>query len=399
MSALRSGGATDDATNDAPGRLPIAGLLVLATGCFVTILTEALPAGLLPQMAETFGVSESLAGQAITLYAVGSMLAAIPITMATRNWRRRPLLLIAIAGFLIANAVTASVDSFMVMMAARLVAEMSAGLLWALVAGYAIRIAPSHLGGRAMAIAMAGTPIALSVGIPAGAWLGLQTVWQIPFFAMSAIAAILLVLVPWLLPDFAGERKDEQEHFGQIVMRPGIPATLGVVLLFVLAHNVLYTYIAPLLASKSARFSVDAYLLVFGIAALASIAMVGVWIDRHLRLLSLVSIALFALAAALFWPDTASNLPAYAAAAIWGLGFGGTATLFQTASARAAGPAADLAQARLVTVWIAAIAGGAMLGGYLLDAIGPESFSPILLAVLLAAFLLIATSRGFGKAI
>jgi predicted MFS family arabinose efflux permease len=46
------------------------------------------------------------------------------------------------------------------------------GCLWALVAGYAARLVPDHLKGRAIAIAMAGTPIALSLGIPAGTLSG-----------------------------------------------------------------------------------------------------------------------------------------------------------------------------------------------------------------------------------
>lgn len=71
-------------------RLPLAGLLALATAGFITILTEAMPAGLLPQMSADLGVSEALVGQLVTVYALGSLLAAIPLTIATRGWRRRP---------------------------------------------------------------------------------------------------------------------------------------------------------------------------------------------------------------------------------------------------------------------------------------------------------------------
>ncbi|MCZ5435753.1 MFS transporter, partial [Escherichia coli] len=82
-------------------------MLALATAGFITILTEAMPAGLLPQMGTGLGVSEALVGQLVTLYALGSLLAAIPLTIATRGWRRRPLLMIAIGGFALVNSVTA----------------------------------------------------------------------------------------------------------------------------------------------------------------------------------------------------------------------------------------------------------------------------------------------------
>lgn len=74
-------------------RLPLAKLLPLSLAAFVTILTEALPAGLLAQMAKGLGVSQSAVGQTVTAYAAGSLLAAIPLVALTQRLRRRPLLL------------------------------------------------------------------------------------------------------------------------------------------------------------------------------------------------------------------------------------------------------------------------------------------------------------------
>ncbi|MBN0796079.1 MFS transporter, partial [Pseudomonas aeruginosa] len=50
---------------------------------FLAIMTETMPAGLLPQISHGLGVSEALAGQLVTLYALGSVLAAIPVIAAT----------------------------------------------------------------------------------------------------------------------------------------------------------------------------------------------------------------------------------------------------------------------------------------------------------------------------
>src|SRR5690606_36920966 len=108
----------------------------------ITILTEALPAGLLPQISAGLRVSEAMAGQLVTAYALGSLMAAIPLTAATQRMRRRPLLLAAIAGFAVANTVTTLSSDYGVTMVARFLAGVSAGLLWALVAGYAARMVP-----------------------------------------------------------------------------------------------------------------------------------------------------------------------------------------------------------------------------------------------------------------
>lgn len=109
----------DGANVSSSTRLPWSGLLALAMAGFICILTESLPAGLLPQIARDLRVTEALAGQWVTLYAVGSLLAAIPLTTATRGWRRRPLLLLCIIGFLIFNTITALSSIYILTLAAR----------------------------------------------------------------------------------------------------------------------------------------------------------------------------------------------------------------------------------------------------------------------------------------
>lgn len=380
----------------ASNRLPWGGLLSLSMASFITIVTEALPAGLLPQIGAGLKVSEPVAGQLVTVYAVGSLVAAIPLTAFTQGMRRRPLLLIAIAGFLVANTITAISGSYGLTLIARIVAGVSAGLLWALAAGYAARMAPPHLKGRAIAIAMAGTPLALSLGVPAGTFLGATVGWRACFGLISGLTGILILWVLAKVPDFAGEPIGARRSLKSVFTRPGIRPVLFVVLTFVLAHNILYTYIAPFLDVAGMLTRTDAVLLIFGIASLVSIWIVGVLIDSHLRELALLSIALFGLSAAALW--IWNDVPAiiYTAAGVWGLAFGGCATLFQTASAKTAREAADLAQAMLVTAWNTAIAGGGLIGGVLLDQLGIGAFAPTLLILLVASFVVTLGARQHG---
>ena len=285
-------------------RLPLAPLLALAMTAFIIILTEALPAGLLPQMAEGLAVSEAWVGQTVTIYAIGSLLAAIPLTAATQGMRRRPLLLIAIAGFVVANTVTTLSTSYALTMLARFLAGMSAGLLWALLAGYAARMVPPHQQGRAIAMAMVGTPLALSLGVPAGTFLGVLVGWRICFAIMSVLAVLLMFWVRLQVPDFAGKAQEKRLPLRQVFQLPGVRSVLFVVLAFVLAHNILYTYIAPFLGAAGMAERTGLVLLVFGLTSLLGIWIIGILIDRHLRMLTLTSIAVFALAAlALALPD------------------------------------------------------------------------------------------------
>ncbi|MDY4314920.1 MFS transporter [Pectobacterium actinidiae] len=377
-------------------RLPIASLLALATAAFITILTEALPAGLLPQMAQGLAVSEAWVGQTVTIYAMGSLVAAIPLTAATQGMRRRQLLLTAIAGFAVANTVTAFSGSYLLTMAARFLAGVSAGLLWALLAGYAARMVPEHQKGRAIAIAMVGTPLALSLGVPAGTFLGNVIGWRMCFAMMSGLAVILMLWVRIQVPDFAGQSAGKRLSLGRVFTMAGVRPVLCAVLAFVLAHNILYTYIASFLAATGMSAQIGLVLLVFGITSLLGIWIIGVLIDRYLRALTLACSALFCLSVLALGVAGDVLAVLYAAVAMWGLAFGGVATLFQTAIVRTAEGGADVAQSMLVTVWNMAIAGGGIIGGVLLERLGVAAFSPVLLVLLLLALVVVWFARQHG---
>ena len=278
-------------------RLPLAALLALATAGFITVMTEAMPAGLLPQMSSGLNVSQALIGQLVTLYAIGSIVAAIPLTIATRSWRRRPLLLSAIGGFAIANSITAVSELYWLTLTARFIAGVFAGLLWALLAGYASRMVAPHLQGRAITVAMLGAPLALSLGIPAGTLLGTLIGWRLSFAIMSALTVLLVIWVRWQVPDFPGERAGKHLPLRQVFTLPGVRSVLFVTLSYVIAHNLLYTYIAPFLQPSGLGGEIDRVLLVFGVSSVLSLWIVGSLIDRWLRELVLISAILFMLAA------------------------------------------------------------------------------------------------------
>jgi predicted MFS family arabinose efflux permease len=376
--------------------LPVAALLALATAVFITSLTETLPAGLLPGMSSDLHVSESATGQAVTVYAIGTALTAVPLTAATAGWRRKRLLLTAMVGFAVANTITALSASYPLTMAARFLAGVAAGLAWALLAGYARRMAPSGQEGKAIAIAMAGIPVALSLGVPAGTLLGTAVGWREAFLAMSALTAVLILWIAVAVPDHPGQRPEQRSPVLRAVRVPGVAPVLFVTLVFVLAHTILYAYIATFLDRVHMADSTDLVLLVFGVASLLSIWITGAFIHRRLRGLTIASTLLVGIAAAILAALAGSPIPVYLAALLWGLGWGGVPTLLQTAAGRAGGGQADAAQAMLVTLWNVAMAGGGLAGGVLLDLFGAASFPWSVLALLPPVLITVIGSRTHG---
>ncbi|MDA5498565.1 MFS transporter [Yersinia aleksiciae] len=375
---------------------PLGALLALAMTGFIAIMTETLPAGLLPQISEGLDVSPALAGQLVTLYALGSLLAAIPLITLTRGWNRRKVLLSAIVGFFLFNTLTTLSPWFTLTLLARFMAGAAAGLAWGLIAGYARRMVQPHQQGRAMAVAMSGTPIALALGVPLGTWLGTALSWRSSFAIMSGLTLLLIIWVIAKVPDFPGQSSRQQQPVRKVFTTPGVRPVLLVIVLWMLAHNILYTYIAPFITPAGLGNQVDKVLLVFGISALAGIGLTGLVVDRWLRGAVLLSLGAFVLAALVMAVAGASPLAIYGSMVLWGLSFGGAPTLLQTASADAAGQDADVAQSMIVVAWNLAIAAGGITGGLLLQGASAASFPWAVLGLLLIGLTVVWQTRQHG---
>lgn len=389
-------------TNHAPQartRLPWLALLALSTAVFITALTETLPAGLLPGMSQTLGVSASMAGQAVTVYAAGTALTAIPLARATARWSRKAVLLSSMSIFAVANTLTAIIPIYAIMLTSRVVAGIAAGLAWAVLAGYARRLAPAGLEGRAISVAMTGIPVALALGVPAGTFIGQHVDWRAAFLSATVAAIGVVAWIALGVPAVSHDGQNEATRpttAKATLAIPGVLPIMAVVLLYVLGHTILYSYIAPYLEAARLGSQIDLILLVFGVASLVSIWLTGRYVDTHLRPLALAASVLFITAGTVL-AATPAPILIWLAIAVWGLGWGGVPSLLQTAAPRAASAcnpaAADTAQAILVTLWNAAMALGGLLGGIILAGLGTIAIPLAGTAFVVLSLVIIAVAR------
>jgi predicted MFS family arabinose efflux permease len=172
-----------------PDTFPWRGLLALATAAFTDVVTDLLPAGLLPQMSSGLHVPEARVGLLVSTFALASALAAIPVTALLRGLPRRPVLISVLAGFALLDAVTAVSGWYPLTFAARLLAGVMGGTLWSMLAGYAARMVPARQRGRAIAVVLGGITVALCSGVVADRHLRL-----VLLTALVLIAVAMLIL-------------------------------------------------------------------------------------------------------------------------------------------------------------------------------------------------------------
>lgn len=349
-------------------RFPLGRLILLAAAGFLTMLTETIPAGLLPGIGRSLNAGDAATGQLLTAYAGASMLAAIPLVVATGRVPRKALIIATITGVAIANLITALSPVFWLAFAARVLGGAAAALQWAILAGYAMRLVGQDRQGRALSIAMGGIPLALAVGVPLGTFLGEVFDWRTVFGTITVIGLLLAALGMRALPSVPQTNTVSRPPWAALRI-PGIVALLIGAGAFQLGHMNLYTYVAPYLTAQGEPLPLSAFLLTVGIAAIAGLFLTGIIIDRHLRLVALAAMGTFLTGMLLL---TISTQPAVmiVAAIVWGLGLGASPTVFQTACARVAGTQVDQAQSLLVTIFNAGMALGSAIGGLLLAQLG-----------------------------
>lgn len=134
-------------------------------------------------------------------------------------------------------------------------------------------------------------------------------------------------------------------------------------------------------------------LLVFGVSALVGLWATGLLIDRHLRLLMLISTAVLALAVLVLGLATSAPIAVTISIVAWGIAFGGSGSLQQTALTNASGTAVDAAQSVLVTGLNLGIAAGGVLGGLVLSGIGAGSLPFATLVLIVLVLVIVAAGR------
>jgi len=383
MNTLTSETAPSERTSD--DRLPWFPLALLAAIGFVLVTMETMPAGLLPDIAAGMRITEGTVGLFVSAYAIGTVIVTVPAITLTRAFRRKPLLLGAVGLLIVANTVTALSPAISVSLASRFVAGAMSGIIWGLFATYARRISPPRFAGLSLAIVSTGAPLGFALGTPLGSVLGSLLGWRWSFGGLSIVAVVVFGLLVFFVPDAPGQRAAISLPIGKVVRIRGISVILAVIVAWMLAHNTIYTYIAPFLRATTTGLGQSFVLLVYGIAAIAGVVLTGALLDRYPRPLLHLSAITFVAAGVILLVAHDSVAAIVVAAVLWGLSFGGASTQLQAALTTAGGENADVASAFVPVAFNVAIFLAGILGAALLPIGGG-----LILAVVMIAFGLVA---------
>jgi len=353
--------------------MPLA-LYALTVGAFGIGVTEFVIMGLLLDMSADLHVGVQAAGLLISGYALGVVVGAPLITVLTRNWPRKTVLLGLMLIFTLGNGACALAPGYGLLMAARVLAALAHGSFFGVGSVVATGLVAPDRRASAIAVMFTGLTVANVLGVPVGTWLGQAYGWRSTFWAVAAVGLVALVVIQALLPRaaVAPETMDWRADLKAMAR----PAVLLGLLTTVLGYGgvfAVFTYIAPLLTQIAGlpKGAVPPVLLVFGGGLVVGNLVGGKLADR--RLGATVLGTLLALAATLGLMTFALHSQTLAVVFVGLLGIAAFATvapLQMWVMSRADGAGATLASSFNIAAFNLGNALGAWVGG-LVIARGP----------------------------
>jgi len=350
--------------------MPLA-LYALTAGAFGIGVTEFVIMGLLLEVSADLHASIAQTGLLISGYALGVVAGAPTLTVLTRRWPRKTVLIGLMVIFTLGNAACALAPSYSFLMAARILTALAHGAFFGVGSVVATRLVTPDRKASAIAIMFTGVTVANILGVPFGTWLGQQLGWRATFWAVAAIGLAALAVIARLVPqdEATPEASDWRQDVKAMARRPVLLGLLTTVLGYAGVFAV-FTYIAPMLTTITGfpKLAVSPILLVFGGGLVAGNLIGGRLADW--RLVPTVLGTLAVLAAVLGFMSIALHGQIAAVVSIGLLGAAGFATvaplqMWVLEQARGAGQ--SLASSFNIAAFNLGNALGAWVGGMVID--------------------------------
>jgi len=253
-------------------------IAILASSAFLIVTTEFLIVGLLPALARDLGISISVAGQLVTLFAFTVMIFGPPLTAALSHLDRKKLFISILLIFAAANALAAVSDSFWLLAVARVVPALALPVFWGTASETAGQLAGPQRSGQAISKVYLGISAAMLFGIPVGTVVSNAIGWRGAFWLLAGLSLIMAIAMSVYMPTVARTAKVDFFKQARIFKEPYFLANVFLSVVVFTAMFTAYTYLADVLERVAgvAPEHVGWWLMAFG-----AIGLVGNWIGAR----------------------------------------------------------------------------------------------------------------------
>ncbi|MFI7614811.1 Cmx/CmrA family chloramphenicol efflux MFS transporter [Nonomuraea terrae] len=351
--------------------MPLA-VYILGLAIFAQGTSELMPAGLLPEMAADLGVSVPDAGLLISAFAIGMLVGAPVLAVATLRMPRRTVLTVFLGLFALTHVAGALTSSYAVLFATRVAGAFVYAGFWAVAAGTAVGLVPANSRAKAMSVLAGGLTVASVIGLSGGTVIGQHLGWRAAFWLVAGLSVLagvgVLATVPGGRPGAAAAPSVPAQL--RAMARPPLWLAYGTTALTTSALLASFSYLSPLLAEVTGLDAawVPAVLALYGVGALIGITFGGRIADARPFAVMVAGVAGLVLTSAAL--GASAHLAVLAVPLVFLLGaFGfGTNPALNARPLSLAHDAPTLAAAVNVSSFNVGITAGPWLGGLAIDA-------------------------------
>jgi predicted MFS family arabinose efflux permease len=380
-------------------------VVAISLGVAGLIMAEFLPAGLLTPMASDLGVTEGMAGQAVTATSIFAVITSLLLAFITRNLDRRHVLLGLSFLLVCSNLLVASASTFSILLAGRVLLGVSLGGFWSMAAATAARLVPETNVPRAIAIIFGGSSFASVFAAPLSSYLGNIIGWRHVFLLSAAVSVTAFVLQDFTIPSLKPIGDTKINTLFAVLKTPQFSNGMVAVAFVFCGHFAAFTYLRPFLEHTTAvgPNALSAILLTFGVANFIGTSFAGILIRRHFRRALIILPLVLSVSGVGFLVFGGSVSATTVLIFLWGAIVGPVPVIWSAWVARKVPEHAETAGGIFIAAIQLSAAVGAMMGGAVFDSngsIGVFSFSSLswLLSALVVGVFIKTTAAAHDSA-
>ncbi|UFJ40990.1 MFS transporter [Brevibacillus humidisoli] len=245
-------------------------IYLLAIVSFLVGTSDYIISGILDKIADAMGVTVVAAGQLITVfsfvYAIGT-----PILMAlTARADRRTLLVAALGVFVAGNLLSFFLPSFGLLMVARIIMALGAGVVVVTALSLAAKMAPPGKQASSIATVVMGFTTSLIIGVPLGRVIAAAYGWEYVFVGIALAGLVALAVLFLTIPQMEGDAPVPLGKQFALLKKTKVALGLSITFFWLGGYSIAYTYLSPYLLDVAGMSEqlLSTALLAFGIASL-----------------------------------------------------------------------------------------------------------------------------------
>ncbi|MGV8892558.1 MAG: MFS transporter [Burkholderiaceae bacterium] len=288
-------------------------------GTFALGLDAYVLAGLLPAMAHDLHTSQAMVGLGVAIFTAAYAISAPALSSVAARYSTRVALLAGMTLFTVGNLATMVAPSLTILLVARMIAGVGAGLFSPVAASSAAGMVESDQRGRALSMVLAGLSMGTAFGVPLGLAIeaSLSWRWTIGLIALLGIVAALGVTL--YTETFPVTNHVAWRSRLAALKAPFNVLTLAVTLLTGIASLGLYTYMAEITMVRGMSQFTGMFIWLWGLGGMTGALTIGRVIDRSMPPRSATLVLLGLLGISFFLVGYTPLVATAAGCFLWGL--------------------------------------------------------------------------------